>query len=386
VLVVAQVALSLVLLIGSGLLVRSFQHLRSVDPGLDDVGIMTFRLSLPTGKYPGGEPAVQFYDQLLERLEAIPGVVSAGGINTLPLTGGGAILSAQIDDHPVPEGEFPPAFLARRATPEYFATMGVPIIEGREFTPDDHDSRLGSLIISESIKRQFWPSESALGKRITQAGAPARVVGVVGDVHDAGVALPAEQFVYKPMLDSVGGGVRAMVMTVRTDGDAEALVPAIREAVETLDPDLPITEIRSMEDIVGASLSRTSFTMTMLVLAAVIALFLGSVGIYGVLSYVASQRTAEMGVRLALGADSATVRKIILAQGMALAGLGVAVGLVAAIGLGGVMSSLLFGVSPADPVTLVGVSVVFLSVAILASLLPAERAARTPPAVALRGD
>jgi len=385
-LVVAQVALALVLLAGSGLMVRSFQELRSVDPGFEASGVMTFRLSLPPGKYPGGEPAVQFYDQLLERLEAIPGVLSAAGINTLPLTGGGAILTAQIDDHPVPEGEFPPAFLARRATPEYFATMEIPIVEGREFTPDDHESRLGSLIISESIKRQFWPNESALGKRITQAGAPARVVGVVGDVHDAGVAVPAEQFVYKPMLDSVGGGVRAMVMTVRTDGEPEALVPAIREAVEALDSDLPITEVRSMEDIVGASLSRTSFTMTMLVVAAVIALFLGSVGIYGVLSYVASQRTAEMGVRLALGADAGTVRRIILSQGMLLAALGVSAGLVAAIALGGVMSSLLFGVSASDPLTLVSVSVVFLAVAAAASLLPAERAARTPPAVALRAD
>jgi ABC-type antimicrobial peptide transport system permease subunit len=177
-----------------------------------------------------------------------------------------------------------------------------------------------------------------------------------------------------------------MMMTVRTDGDPEALVPAIRAAVEALDPDLPITEIQPLEDILGDSLSRTSFTMTMLALAALVALFLGSVGIYGVLSYVASQRTAEMGVRLALGADSGTVRKIILSQGMVLAALGVALGLVGAVALGGVMSSLLYGVSPADPVTLVGVSIVFLAVAAVSSLVPAERAARTPPAVALRAD
>jgi putative ABC transport system permease protein len=204
--------------------------------------------------------------------------------------------------------------------------MGMPVVEGRTFTSDDHNARLGSLIISESIKRQYWPNESALGKRLTTAGAPARVVGVVGDVHDTGLEIPAEQFVYKPMLDSVGGGVRPMMMTVRTDGDPDALVPGIRAAVEGLDPDLPITELQSMEDILGDSLSRTSFTMSLLLLAAVVALFLGSVGIYGVLSYVASQRTAEMGVRLALGADAATVRRIILSQGMMLAVVGVAVG------------------------------------------------------------
>jgi len=386
VLVVGQVALALVLLVGSGLMVRSFQQLRSVDPGFSTEGVMTFRLSLPPSKYANPEATAQFYDQLIERLEAVPNVVSAAGVNTLPLTGGGAILTAQIDDHPVPEGEFPPVFLARRATAGYFETMGIPIVEGREFTSDDHNARLGSLIISESIKRQFWPNESALGKRITQAGAPARVVGVVGDVHDGGLEIPAEQFIYKPMLDSVGGGVRAMVMTVRTDSDPVALVPAIRDVVGQLDPDLPITQLQSMDDILGDSLSRTSFTMTMLVIAALVALFLGSVGIYGVLSYVASQRTAEMGVRLALGADSGVVRKIVLSQGMILAALGVGVGLAAAVALGGVMSSLLYGVSPADPVTLVGVSVVFLAVAAVASLLPAERAARTPPAVALRAD
>jgi putative ABC transport system permease protein len=386
VLVVGQVALALMLLVGSGLMVRSFQQLRSVDPGFDAAGVMTFRLSPPPSKYPGGDGTAQFYDQLLERLEAIPGATSAGGITNLPLTGGGAILTTQIDDFPTPEGEFPPTFLIRRATPGYFETMGMPLVEGRTFTTDDHNARLGSLIISESIKRQYWPNESALGKRMTTAGAPARVVGVVGDVHDTGLEIPAEQFVYKPMLDSVGGGVRPMMIAVRTDGDPETLVPGIRAAVEGLDPDLPITELQSMEDVLGDSLSRTSFTMSLLLLAAVVALFLGAVGIYGVLSYVASQRTAEMGVRLALGADAATVRKIILSQGMMLAVIGVAVGLAGAVALGGVMSSLVYGVSPADPMTLVAVSLVFLAVAAGASLIPAARAARTPPAVALRAD
>ena len=386
VLVVGQVALALVLLVGSGLMVRSFQQLRSVDPGFDAEGVMTFRLSPPPSKYESAEATVRFYDQLLERLRAIPGATSVGAITNLPLTGGGAILATQIDDHPTPEGEFPPVFLFRRATQGYFETMGMPIVEGRAFTPDDHNARLGSLIISESIKQQYWPNESALGKRLATGGAPGRVVGVVGDVHDTGLEIPSEQFVYKPMLDSVGGGVRPMMMAVRTDGDPDALVPGIRAVVEALDPDLPITELQSLEDILGESLSRTSFTMSLLLLAALVALFLGSVGIYGVLSYVATQRTAEMGVRLALGADAAGVRKIILSQGMLLAAVGVAVGLAGAIALGGVMSSLLYGVSPADPLTLVGVSLVFIAVAAGASLIPAARVARTPPAVALRAD
>ena len=221
---------------------------------------------------------------------------------------------------------------------------------------------------------------------MTTAGAPARVVGVVGDVHHTGLAIPAEQFVYKPMLDSVSGGVRAMTMTVRPESDPTALVPAIRSVLDAIDPDLPITEMRSMEDVVANSLSRTTFTMSLLVLSALVALFLGSVGIYGVLSYVATQRTAEMGLRLALGADAGIVRLIILRQGMLLAGTGVVLGALGAAALGGVLDTLLYGVPASDPVALVGGSSIFIAVALGASPIPAQRAARTPPAVALRGD
>jgi predicted permease len=384
-LVVGQVALALMLLVGSGLLVRSYQRLKAVDPGFQS-GAMTFRLSPPPSKYPDAEATARFYDELVQRLEAIPGATSVGGINNLPLTGGGAILTVQIDEFPIAEDEFPPAFLARRVTPGYFEAMGIPIIEGREFTTDDHTARAGSIIISESVKQEFWPETSALGKRMATNGAPARVVGVVGDIHDESLEVPAEQFSYKPMLDSIGGGVRPMMMVVRTDGDPDLLIPGIREAVEELDPDLPITEIRSLDGILSDSLSRTSFTMTLLMLASAIALFLGAVGVYGVLSYVAAQRTPEMGVRLALGADGATVGRIILSQGMILAGVGVALGLGGAAALSGVLGSLLFGVSPLDPLTLVAVSLIFLGVAALASAVPAARAARIPPAIALRGE
>ena len=264
--------------------------------------------------------------------------------------------------------------------------MGIPLLEGREFTADDHDARLGSVIISESVKREFWPNTSALDKRITTNGAPARIVGVVGDVHDAGLETPAEQFSYKPMLDSIGGGVRAMMMVVRTDGDPNALVGGIREIVTALDPDLPITDLQTMDAVVADSLNRTTFTMTLLVVAALIALFLGAVGIFGVLSYVATQRTGEMGVRLALGADATDVRKIILSQGMGLAAVGIVVGLLGAAFIGRVMSSLLFGVRALDPLSVGGGAAVFLLVAAGASLIPAQRAARTPPAVALRTE
>ena len=386
VLVVAQVALALVLLVGSGLMVRSFQELRSVDPGFNAEGVLTFRLAPPPNKYAGPDALTQFYDELIDRLEELPSVVSAGGINTLPLTGGGAILATAIEEFPPAEGEFPPTFLVRRATPGYFETMEIPIAEGRSFIADDHNARLGSMIMSQSIKDQFWPDVSALGKRMRASGAPAASVGVAGDVHDTGLEIAAEQFVYLPMLDSVGGGVRAMTMVVRSDADPLTLVPAVRSAIEAIDSDLPLSDVRSMEDLVGDSLSRTSFTMSLLVLAALIALFLGSVGIYGVISYVASQRTSEIGVRMALGADVGGVRTMILMQGMRLAGIGIVIGLLAAAAMGRLLTSLLYGVSPYDALTLVGGSVIFLAVAILAGVIPAQRAAGTPPAVALLAD
>lgn len=386
ILVVAEVALALVLFVGSTLMVRSYAQLRGVDAGFREDGLLTFRLSPAPDRWQNPDATARFYDQLLEQLRAIPGVTGAGAISNLPMTGGGPILTTTIDEFPPAENEFPPTFLIRRATPGYFETMGVPLIEGRYFTPDDHNLRLGSLIISQSIKEEFWPNTSAIGKRMTTAGAPARVVGVVGDVRDTGLDIPAEQFVYKPMLDSIGGGVRPMTVTVRTGADPLGIVADVRRVVEGMDPDLPITSIQTMSAVVADSMSRTSFTTSLLTLSAMIALFLGAVGIYGVISYSVSQRTPEMGVRQAIGADAESIRRLVLREGIVLAGVGIALGLAVAVLMGRVISALLYATSPYDPVTLILGSVVFLAVAALASALPAARAARIPPAMALRGD
>jgi len=245
---------------------------------------------------------------------------------------------------------------------------------------------MGSLLISESIKEDYWPTTSALGKRMTTAGAPARVVGVVGDVHDTGLDVPVEQFVYKPLLDSVGGGARARTVTVRAEADPLTLIPAIRGLVAEIDSDLPVTNLRPMSEVVGDSLSRTSFTMTLLALAAAIAMVLGAVGIYGVLSYTVNERTGEIGVRQALGADPPRIRRLVFGKGFRLIGMGLALGLVAALGLGRVVASLLYGVRASDPLTLIGASILFALVAALAIALPSARAARIPPAVALRSE
>ncbi len=386
VLVVTQVALALVLLVGSGLMLHSFAELRNVELGFDAERTLTFTVSpLPT-KYESPEAVAQFYDRLRERLEAVPGVSAVGAINTLPLTGGGAVLTTIIEEFPPEEDEFPPTFLVRRATPGYFESMGVPVVEGRTFVPDDHNLRMGSVVISNSVKEEYWPHSSALGKRIVVAGIPTQVVGVVGDLHDTSLETPAEQFMYLPMLDSIGGGVGPMTMTVGTPLEPLSLVPAIRSLIGEMDPDLAITEVRSMEEVLADSMSRTTFTMTLLFLAAIIALFLGSIGIYGVVSYTVTQRTAEIGVRMALGADPGTIRGLALLQGMRLAVVGVVIGLAVAVGMGRVIESLLFGVSPLDPYSLVGGSTTFIVVAALATLVPAHRAACISPAVSLREE
>jgi predicted permease len=388
--VMAQVALALVVVVGSGLMVRSFQELRSVDPGFDAEGVLTFRVAPSPAKYasagtPPPEGLARFWDDLIARVNDMPGVVSAGAVTVLPLEGIGTRLTTAIDEFPIPEDEFPPTFLIRRATPGYFEAMGIPVVEGREFTADDHNARMGTLIISESIKERYWPTTSALGKRMQTAGAPARSVGVVGDVQALGLELPTDPVIYKPMLDSVGGGVAQMSMVVRTDGNPLALAAPLRSLIESIDPDLPISEMRTLDDLVSDSMSRTTFTMTLLLVAAVIALLLGSVGVYGVIAYVSSQRTAEIGVRMALGSDAGAVRRMILVQGLRIAVAGVILGLAGAVAMGGLFTSLLYGVSPLDPLTLVLGSALFLVVAALAALIPAHRAAQTPPAVALQG-
>ena len=383
-LVVVQVALALVVVVGSALMVRSFQELRAVDPGFEAEGLLTFRIAPAFVKYGSPEAMTQFYDDLIGRLEEIPGIASAGGVTVLPLHGIGAMLATRIDEFPPAEDDFPPVFLVRRATPGYFETMGIPLVEGRTFTADDHNDRLGTLIMSATVKDRYWPHESALGKRIRTMGAPARSVGVVGNVHANGLDTPTDVYMYKPMLDSVRGGVGPMSMVVRSDAEPLSLVPAIRSVIGAIDPDLAISDIRSMEEEVADSMSRTSFTMSLLLLAAFIALFLGSVGIYGVISYIVSQRTSEIGVRLALGADSGQVRGMILIDGMKLAGAGVVIGLLAAAAMGRLLTSLLYGVSSFDPVTFVGGAAIFLAVAALAAVIPALRASRISPAVALQ--
>jgi putative ABC transport system permease protein len=378
-LVTTQVALAFVLVVGAGLMLRSFEALRSVDPGFSADGVLTFELQPLGTKYRDDRAAAQLYDRLVERFEALPGVGRAGAINSLPLTDEGNGVAAVVEEFPPAEGEFPPVFMFSRTTPGYFEAMGVPLIEGRTFRSGDVDRELQPILISDSLKARYWPDESALGKRISVPGeAPAEVVGVVGDVHAQRLDEPVRQWMYLPAARG------AMTMTVRTIVDPLSMVNSIRGAIAEIDGDLAMGKIQTMERVVGDSMSRTSFTASVLLIAALVALFLGSVGIYGVLSYVVSQRAAEMGIRSALGATPENVRRMILTQGMRLAGIGVLVGLVGAIAFGRFLATQLYGVSLVDPLTIAAAAAIFVGVAMVASFLPAARAAGTSPLDALR--
>jgi predicted permease len=384
-LVTTQVALAFVLVIGSGLMVRSFDALRLVDPGFSAEGVLTFTVRPLETKYADAQAMAQFYDRLLERLEAVPGVTQAGAINGLPLTGFGMNLATFIEEFPPAEGAFPPVFGIRRATPGYVEAMRIPLVEGRTFSLDDHNLRLGSVIISRSVKEQYWPTTSALGKRLTISGNAVQVVGVVGDVRTRSLDAAPEQLLYLPMRDAQGdAGVDAMTVTIRAAVEPFSLVGPIRSAITELDPDVAMADVRLMQAVVAESMSRTSFTASVLTIAAVIALFLGSIGIYGVLSYIVSQRTAEIGIRSTLGATPWNVRRMILSQGLWLAGIGVLIGLAGAVALGRFLATQLYGVSAVDPVTIAAAAAIFVVVAVLASLLPAARAAATAPVDALR--
>lgn len=377
---IGQVALAVMLLTAAGLMIRTFSELRGIDPGFQAENVLAFRLTPSPAKYPNPEASARFYDQLLDDIRDVPGVSAAGAITHLPLSGGGGVRGATLEES---SGV---GFFVRRATPGYFEALGIPIIEGRTFAAEDNEDRLGSVIISESIKHEFWPDESALGKRIETWGAPATVVGVVGDVHQVDLRSAAGSAIYKPLLDSVGGGGLSLAVVVRSAGDPVERLEALRGIVAALDPDLPLADVQTLETLVEDDLSRTTFTMTLITVAAAIALFLAAAGLYAVLSYVVSRRKTELAVRMAIGAERSEVLARVLFHGLRLALIGLVLGLAGSTLLGGVLGSLLAEVPPVDIATLVGVTTILLLASLAASLAPALRSRNTPLADILRED
>lgn len=397
VLVAAQVALALVLLLASGLMARSFAELREVDPGVRPGGVLTLDLALPEARYATAADNARFVERLLEQVQAIPGVKAAGTITSVPLAGTGSRSGHDFEDHPRAPGTAPPLLDVRSASPGAFAALGIQLREGRLFDRLDPARRLDQAVISQSVAERFWPGRSALGRRLSFAGDGEgpwfTVIGVVGDIRDEGLEKPPTGSVYYPVLrteirDENGRETvpRELSLVVRSAGDPAALAEPLRRAVWALDAQLPVARLRTLEEVVDRSTARTTFTLLLLGLAGAVALLLGTVGIYGVISYVVSQRTREIGVRMALGAARGDISRMVLRHGLAVTLSGIAVGLGAAFALTRLMRALLFEVSPTDPTTFVAVPLLLAAVALGATYLPAARAARVEPVEAIRSE
>jgi putative ABC transport system permease protein len=390
-LIVSEVALSLVLLIGAGLTIRSFARLRSVDTGFARENVITAQFSLPGSKYQNQQKWADFYKRSLERLEGIPGVQAVGMVSHLPLSGSDAAFSFEIEKHPTgPDGRSPWARI-RAATPDYFKAMGIPLIGGREFDDRDAQGKPAVLIISEQMAERYWPGEDPLGKRISfdfdrkQSGKAnwIDVVGVVKGVRHSNVKTEPEPQMYVPYEQLC---TSSMSVVVRSAADQEAMIGAIRDAIHQIDGDQPIYNVRATSELVSESAAGSRFTTLALTVFAGVALLLAIVGIYGVMSYLVAQRIREIGIRMALGAQRRSVMRLVVGHGMKLALAGVAIGLVGAFGLTRLMSSLLFEMSPTDPLTFAAVSLILAAVSLVATYVPARRASRVDPMLALRHE
>ena len=390
-LVVGQVALALVLVAGSTLMARSFAQLRSVRPGFDPRGVITLRVALPQATYADGAARLRFFDRLLQAVSALPGVRNAAVTDWLPLSNDHNDSVVSIEDHPLPEGSIPPDHPLSYVSPGYFAALGIPLLTGRTFAPLDATRPSTEVIASRAFVTRYWKNESAIGKRVRKSlnGPWYTIIGVTGDVHLQSLERPAEEVLYFPLITPDGSQSSvpgAVAIAIRTAGDPSALMPSLRAVIHALDPALPTYDERPMTARLAASAARTRFVMLMLGIASAVALLIGMVGLYGVLAYSVTLRRREIGVRMALGASARNVTGMIARRGISLAALGIGVGLCGAVALTRVLHGLLFGVSPTDPVALIGTCITLLAVAIIASLLPAWRASGINPMEALRQD
>ena len=390
-LVVAQVALALVLVAASGLMARSFARLRDVAPGFEPARVLAVRIALPPSSYRDAASVARLYDRLLRELDALPGVQHAALTSWLPLSEDHNNGTVFVEDRPVVGDAVPPVHEQVHVSRDWFATVGTPLLAGRTFAPHDPARASTEVIVSRAFAERYWPGQRALGKRV-RAGLVApwlTVVGVVGDVHLAALDRPAEEALYLPYhaFDrDTAWAPTGVTLALRAAGDPAALVAAVRRTVHALDPAVPTYDERPMADTLRAAAARTRFTTLLLGIASAVALLLGAVGMYGVMAYGVSLRQREIGVRLALGARPLDVGRMISRQGVALAAAGVAIGLAGALAVTRFLRGLLYGVSPTDPPTLAATCALLLAVALVASWLPARRAAALPPVEALRRD
>jgi predicted permease len=385
-LVICETALSLLLVVGAGLLLRSFSRILQVDPGFRPEGVLTLRVSLPDATYSKPEQARGFYRELIDRVQRLPGVQAVGAVSALPLSGQGGSGTTTIDTQSVPREDTTPEADQRVATPGYFKAMGISLVRGRFFAESDTDGTPLVAIVDESLAQTFWPNQDPIGKRLHRGGLGSKapwvtVVGVVRHVRNRTLEARSRVEVYWPE-NQISSG--SLSLAVQASGNPMNLVPTIQREVGAMDPDLPVYRVRTMTEVMGESLERRRLALILLAGFAGLALLLAAVGIYGVTSYSVAQRHMEIGLRMALGANRGQVMRMMIRRGMATIAVGLCVGLILALSLTRLMGGMLFAVRAYDPLAIGGAAMVLTAAAFLAILIPAQRATKVDPMVALR--
>jgi putative ABC transport system permease protein len=387
-LIVLEISLALIVLIAAGLSIQSFRHLLAVDPGFRSDNVFTLQLSLPRPRYPEDSRVTSFQHRLLERIEALPGVESASFTSQLPMVGVNDLSGdISVEGRPVDSSHPNPVTAWRMVTSDYFKTMGISVLQGRPFTAADDEKAPGVVVVDEELAKRLWPGESPLGRRLhLNARTPElsewrSVVGVVRHIHQRDLGQTEGDQLYVPLFQHP---LRLMFVALRTRAAPEKLMPPVREAIWAIDRNLPIIEPQTMDERLRSSLSRPRFNMSLFSAFALTALLLTVIGVYGVMAYSVAQRTRDVGIRMALGAGTKDVVRLVVGQGLALTGAGLVIGLAAAWALSRVMLSLLYGVEATDLATFATVSLLLGALALVASYIPARRAAKVDPVVALR--
>jgi putative ABC transport system permease protein len=389
ILVVAEVAVCLVLLAGAGLMLRSFINLQRVNVGFNPHHLLTMQVMLPSAKYGQNQQQIAFFQQALERIRTLPGVQAADAVQDLPLRANATSFPIEIEGRPKPPATERPMAAHRTVSENYFRTIGIPLLNGRAFTSQDDRDAPPVIVVNRTLARRFWPTEDPLGKQIRfgEPGDPAyTIVGVVGDIKHLGLDAEEGAVIYQPHAQKRFPWLRWMTFVVRTDADPSQMIAAVRSRLLEVDTEQPVYDISTLDDLLARTLAQPRFALLSLGLFGCLALLLAGIGIYGVMSFAVSQRTHEIGIRLALGAQSRDVLRMVIGEGMRLATVGVALGLIGALLLTRMMKSLLFGVGATDPTTFAFISLLILGVALLACYLPARRAMKADPMIALRND
>jgi putative ABC transport system permease protein len=386
-LVISEVALSLVLLIGAGLMIRSFWKLQNVNPGFDTSNALTMSIVLNWIRYSEPQQRLAFVDRAIEQIRAVPGVISVGTTTRVPLAGGGSTQPFSVEGRPVAAIAEQPMAQTRYISPDYFRAIGIPLRQGRFFSDQDRENSVPVVIISEAMARRFWPGENPIGRRLTpsfhvEQGAR-EIVGVVGDVKTSGLDVDASAMMYLPYKQAP---LPFVSFVVRTASDPESLIPPVSKAIYSIDKEQALTNVETMDQVLAKSLSDRRFNMTLLLTFAGVALMLAAVGVYGVMNYTVTLRRRELGIRMALGAERMDVLRLVLRQGLTLTLIGVGAGLISAYALTRLMASLLYGVTATDYLTFGSVSAVLIVVGLAASYVPARRATKVNPTIALRAE